>query len=137
MSEKNLKTKQPQGYRLYFQYLLIGAALGAYYGIFYTNPGRPIDFSSVLLLSIVAGLITTVFTSWKKKRTFREILIEFVKSFVLFFLFLAMLELRPVVENLGGKAAVIIFTTLVGAVVGIIMGTKKKSEVSSTNGSSE
>jgi glycerol uptake facilitator-like aquaporin len=126
MGEIKPKPKQPQGFRLYFQYLLIGAALGAYYGIFYRNPGRPIDISPVFLLSVLAALVSTVFLSWKKKKTFREILVEFIKSFALFFLFLAMLELRPVMEKLGGKAAVIIFTTLVGAIVGLIMGTTRK-----------
>lgn len=128
MSKIKPKTERPQGYRVYFQFLLIGAALGAYYGIFYRNPGRPVDIIPVLLLSVGAALVTTVFASWKKKKTFREILIEFVKSFALFFLFLAMLELRPVMEKLGGKTAVIIFTILVGAIVGFIMGTKRKPE---------
>ena len=115
-----------QGYRLYFQYLLVGAALGAYYGIFNRNPDRPVDLSPVVLLSVLSGLVVTVIQIWKKGYSFKQQLLIFLKYFGMFFLFLAMLEARPIFEKWGGKGLVIAFTTFVGTVMGLFMGLKKK-----------
>lgn len=115
-----------QGYRLYFQYLLVGAALGAYYGIFYRNPDRPVDLSPVVLLSVLSGMVVTVIQIWKKGYSFKQQLLIFLKYFGMFFLFLAMLEARPIFEKWGGKGLVIAFTTFVGTVMGLFMGLKKK-----------
>ncbi len=121
-----------QGYRLYAQTVLIGAALGAYYGIFYRNPGRPIDFSPVVLLSLLSAIVVTVIQIWKKGYSAKEKLITFLKSFAMFFLFLAMLEARPLFEQWGGRGLVIAFTTLMGALVGFVLGLKKKPVATKT-----
>lgn len=121
-----------QAYRLYAQTVLIGAALGAYYGIFYRNPGRPIDFSPVVLLSLLSALVVTVIQIWKKGYSAKEKLITFLKSFAMFFLFLAMLEARPLFEQWGGRGLVIAFTTLMGALVGFVLGLKKKPVATKT-----
>jgi len=135
MTESLNKSKnqvKKQGYRLYVQYVLIGAALGAYYGIFYKNPERAVDFSPVILLSLVSALVITVIQIWKKGYPAKEKLIIFLKSFGMFFLFLAMLEARPLFEQWGGKGLVTAFTTLMGALVGFILGLKKKPVATST-----
>jgi hypothetical protein len=121
-----------KGYRLYAQFVLVGAALGAYYGIFYRNPGRPIDFSPVVLLSLLSAIVVTVIQIWKKGYSAKEKLITFLKSFAMFFLFLAMLEARPLFEQWGGRGLVIAFTTLMGALVGFILGLKKKPVATKT-----
>jgi len=121
-----------QGYRLYAQTVLIGAALGAYYGIFYRNPGRPLDFSPVVLLSLLSAIVVTVIQIWKKGYSAKEKLITFLKSFAMFFLFLAMLEARPLFEQWGGRGLVIAFTTLMGGLVGFVLGLKKKPVANKT-----
>ncbi len=126
MENKKVVSGQKQPYRLYAQYLLIGAALGAYYGIFYQNPERSLDFSPVVLLSLLSAVVVTIFQVWKKGFSAKEKFLIFVKSFVMFFLFLAMLEARPLFEAWGGKGLVIAFTTLCGATIGFLMGLKKK-----------
>lgn len=116
--------KQP--YRLYAQFVLVGAALGAYYGIFYKNPERAVDFVPVVTLSLLSALVVTVIQIWKKGFSSKEKLLTFLKSFGMFFLFLAMLEARPIFEAWGGKGLVVAFTTLMGASTGFILGLKKK-----------
>ena len=124
--DKKAVTGQKQGYRLYAQFVLVGAALGAYYGIFYRTPERAVDFSPVLLLSLVSAIVVTVIQIWKKGYPAKEKLMIFLKSFGMFFLFLAMLEARPLFEQWGGKGLVIAFTTLVGATIGFVIGLKRK-----------
>ncbi|MDD2522281.1 MAG: hypothetical protein PHW11_05645 [Anaerolineaceae bacterium] len=129
MSESSNKTNAPtkkQAYRLYAQFVLVGAALGAYYGIFYRPSDTPVLFVSVVLLSILSALLVTVIQIWKKGYAFKEILVIYLKSFAMFFLFLVMLWARPTVMEWGGKGWLIAFTTLVGGVIGFIMGLKKK-----------
>jgi len=135
MSDSVNKTNnqaKKQGYRLYAQTVLIGAALGAYYGIFYRNPGRPLDFSPVVLLSLLSAIVVTVIQIWKKGYSAKEKLITFLKSFAMFFLFLAMLEARPLFEQWGGRGLVIAFTTLMGGLVGFVLGLKKKPVANKT-----
>ncbi len=131
---KKAVSGKKQGYRLYAQFVLVGAALGAYYGIFYRTPESPVDFSSVVLLSLLSAVVVTVIQIWKKGYPAKEKLMIFLKSFGMFFLFLAMLQARPLFEQWGGKGLVIAFTTLVGATIGFIMGLKKKPVATKTMG---
>ncbi|HBO33465.1 MAG TPA: hypothetical protein DD636_01785 [Anaerolineaceae bacterium] len=124
--DKKANGEKKQGFRLYAQFVLIGAALGAYYGVFYRNPERAVDFSPVVLLSLLSAVVVTIIQIWKKGYPAKEKLMIFLKSFGMFFLFLTMLEARPLFEQWGGKGLVIAFTTLVGATIGFIMGLKKK-----------
>lgn len=117
------------GYRLYAQWLLIGAAIGAYYGVFFnTSPeAENIMFVSVLLLSLIPAIGITIFQNWKKGYPAKQKWMTFGKNFLLCFLFVAMLWLRPFVYQFGGKWAVIAFTTIFGMIVGVIMGLRKKT----------
>lgn len=113
-------------YRIYMQFVLIGAALGLYYGVFYRGPQTPPDYLMALILSVFAALITVLVRSWKKKRTFREILFDFLKVLLMFSVFMISLELRKVIFERWGKTAVIIFTTSVGILVGLGLAVRKK-----------
>ena len=133
-SDESKNQVKKQAYRLYAQFVLVGAALGAYYGIFYKNPERAVDFGPVIILSLLSAVVVTVIQIWKKGYPAKEKLVIFLKSFGMFFLFLAMLEARPIFEAWGGKGLVIAFTTLMGTSVGFILGLKKKPLTSTTTG---
>ncbi|NLE84199.1 MAG: hypothetical protein GX603_06780 [Chloroflexi bacterium] len=135
MSKTENKNVAPtkQGYRLYFQYLLVGAALGAYYGIFYRPADTGVLFISVVLLSLLSAVLVTVIQIWKKGYSFKEILVIYLKSFAMFFLFLVMLWARPMIMEWGGKGLLIGFTTFIGALIGFIMGTRKKPSATASD----
>jgi len=118
--------KNKNQYRIYMQFVLIGAALGLYYGVFYRGPQTPPDYLMAIILSVVAALVTIIVRSWKKKRTFKEILFDFLKVFLMFAVFMVSLELRKVIFERWGKTAVIIFTTSVGILVGLGLAVRKK-----------
>lgn len=135
MSESINKPKtqgKKQAYRLYAQYVLIGAALGAYYGIPSKFPRESIQYYYIVLYSIISGGVVTTFQVWKKGYSGKEKLVVFLKSFGMFFLFLAVLNARPFIEKWGGDGLVLAFTTLMGALVGFILGLKKKPVANKT-----
>ena len=117
-----------KGYRIYSQFVLIGAALGLYYGLFYQPTQTAPDFGMALILSLLAGLLTVVIRSWKKKRTFQALLFEFLKMFVMFAAFLIGLELRKVIYGIWGKTTVVIFTTTLGGLIGLLAALRKKEQ---------
>ena len=123
MREKN----HPQPYRIYTQYILIGAAFGLYYGLFYRESTREPDYLIAALLSVVAAAVTVVVRSWKKGRTFQEILLDYGKVLFFFLVFMLGLELRKWVAGIGGKTAMVIFTTTIGTVLGFFAALRKKS----------
>jgi inner membrane protein involved in colicin E2 resistance len=104
----------------FVQYALVGAALGLYYGIFYTPAGDP-DFGIAVILSIFAGLLTVIVRSWKKGFQFNKIVKDFFLISGFFLIFMLSLALRKTAFNLGGKQAVIIETTVFGALLGLLM----------------
>jgi drug/metabolite transporter (DMT)-like permease len=122
------KTKQPQPYRVYTQYILIGAAIGLYYGLFYRESTRELDFGMAISISIVAALFTVLVRSWKKGRKFNEIAIDFVKVLFFFLVFMVGLEMRNLVFKTGGKSLLIFFTTVLGTGLGFLASLKKISK---------
>ena len=120
------KQKQPQPYRVYMQYLLIGAALGMYYGVFYRESSVDPDYGMAVILSAVAALFTVIVRSWKKGRGFKEILIDFVKVFLTFSVFMVGIAMRKTINAWGGKVAVVIFTTTLGTALGFLFALRKK-----------
>jgi len=56
------------------RYLLIGAAIGLYYGLFYRSSDVQPDYGIAIMLSVLAALITVVVRFWKKKQPFPVIL---------------------------------------------------------------
>jgi len=79
-----------------------------------------------IILSVVAALVTVIVRSWKKKRPFQEILLDFLKMLLMFSLFIVSLELRKVIFVRWGRIAVIIFTTGVGILIGLVLAVRKK-----------
>jgi len=120
--------KQPQPYRVYTQYILIGAAFGLYYGLFYRDSLREPDYLIAVLLSVAAAAATVIVRSWKKGRTLKEILLDYVKILFFFLVFMLGLELRKWVAGIGGKTAVVIFTTTIGTVMGFFAALRKKGQ---------
>lgn len=119
-------TSENKGYRIYFQFVLIGAAIGLYYGLFFRTPQTEPDFVMAIILSILAALVTVTVRSWKKGRTFKAIFIDFLKILVMFTAFLVGLELRKVIYDLWGRTVVVIFTTSLGIIIGLLAAIRKK-----------
>ena len=126
MNKQKKTVVQPTGYRIYSQYILIGAALGLYYGLTYRNPQHPPDWFTVVLLSVLAAIVSTVVRAWKKGKTSTAILLDFIKMLGMFLLYMGSLELRAVIEGIGGRAAVMGFMIMVGCIVGAIFAIQKK-----------
>jgi hypothetical protein len=82
--------KGPSGYRIYTQYILVGAAIGLYYGLFYRSTQTTPDYGMAITLSILAGILTTAVRSWKKKRTIGTNALDFIKITAMFMAFLLM-----------------------------------------------
>ncbi len=126
MANTKKTAKQQTGYRIYSQYILVGAALGLYYGAFYRSTQDSPDYGIAVILAVLAGLITTVARSWKKKKSFREIALDFVKITAMFLVFLIALQLKSVLDRIGGRVLVIAAMTLVGMIFGLIIGVRRK-----------
>ncbi len=126
MTKDKKTTQQPTGFRLYSQYVLVGGAIGLYYGIFSRGTQSSLDFSVAILLAVLAGALTTAVRSWKKKKSFGTIALDFIKITAMFLVFLLALQLRSVIEGYGGRTMVIIFMTSIGILFGLIMGISRK-----------
>ena len=124
MNSKNKK----KGYRIYLQFVLIGGAIGLYYGLFYRGPQTPPDYFMALLLSFIAAVVTVIVRFWKKKPEFSTILIDFLKIFGLFAAFMLGLELRKVIYEMWGKTIVTIFTTSLGILIGLVIALRAKPQ---------
>lgn len=126
MAKGKKNVEQPVGYRIYAQYVLVGAAIGLYYGFFYRGPQSGPDYEMAVILALIAGVITTVVRNWKKQKIFKEIALDFIKFTALFMIFLLALQLKPVLDQWGGRVLVAIFMTSFGALFGLIIGITRK-----------
>lgn len=126
MTKDSKTAKEPTGYRIYGQYVLVGAAIGLYYGAFYRSTQSSPDYVMAVILAVLAGVLTTAVRNWKKKKPFGTIALDFIKITAMFLAFLLSLQLKPVIEGFGGRILVIIFMTSVGALFGLIMGTRRR-----------
>lgn len=126
MTKQNSVDKKKPVYRIYFQYVLVGAALGLYYGIFSKPSADNPDYGMVVLFSVLAALVTTIARNWKIKKTFKAIALDFLKIWGMFFLFLLALQLNSVIFRIGGRTAVIVFMSVIGIILGLLMAVRKK-----------
>ena len=126
MTKKKRNVKEIKGYRIYSQYILVGAAIGLYYGIFYKGAQSEPDYAMAVILAVLAGLLTTIVRSWKKKKSFGAIALDFLKITAMFLVFLLALQLNSAVYKIGGRALVIVFMTTLGIVLGVLIGVQKK-----------
>jgi len=115
-----------QGYRIYAQWVLIGAAIGLYYGLFYQPTDTAPDFGMAVILSVLAALVTVIIRSWKKGFAFKNILVDFLKILAMFLAFMVGIEMRKIVYNIWGKTMVIVFTTSLGLIIGLLAAIRKK-----------
>jgi len=121
------KPEQKNGIRTYLIYLLVGAALGLYYGLFYKHPGTPPAYLMAVVLALVAAGVTVAVQYWKNKAPSRVMSKEFLRVFVIFAVFLVGLELRKVIFEEWGKTVVTIYTTTLGLVLGLIVAYQRHS----------
>ena len=119
-----MKYKKSSSVALMQRNLLVGAALGLYYGIFYRPTNTDPDYIIAIVLSVAAALITVVVRFWGKKPTFSEIAVSFFKMLLLYSLFLLTLAFRHVIDQVGGRVGLAIFTTLVGILMGYFLTPK-------------
>lgn len=108
------------------RYVLIGAAIGLYYGIFYKPSGAEPDYGIAIILSILAALITVIVRFWKKKQSFSIILKNYFETLLFYSVFLLTLAVRQLADQIGGRIAVMLITTLTGICMGYFMATRKK-----------
>lgn len=108
------------------RYVLIGAALGLYYGLFYKPTGTPPDYGIAVVLSILAAAITVAVRLWKKKPSLLTLVRSFLETFLFYLVLLLTLAVRQAADQIGGKLAVTLVTTLVGVGMGYFMAIRKK-----------
>lgn len=121
---KQTTKKQP----LWQRYLLTGAALGLYFGLFF-RPLREPSLGLAVLLGAVAALVTTLLPLFRGERpSFTTFLKTLAGHFFKYTLLLAVLELRHPVHDWGGRTAVSAMTTLMGAVGGLWLAWEQDSK---------
>ncbi len=100
------------------QYVLAGAGLGLYFGLFF-RPLREPNFAVSVALALLATAVFTTFALLRKNRPpLGELGKTAVTTFIKFAIVLALLESRHYAYDLGGKWLVTVFTTLLGAGAG-------------------
>jgi hypothetical protein len=105
--------------QLYTRYALTGGALGLYFGLFF-RPARQPNLWFVLLLAGLVTVVTVVINAWRKRPfSITHLLKTALSTFLKAFIFLILLELRHPLYDMGGKSAVTIFMTLMGALAGL------------------
>lgn len=126
MAKDKKTAKDSAGFRIYSQYVLIGAAIGLYYGVFGRATQSAPDYGMAVILAALAGVLTTAVRRWKKKMPLGTMALDFIKITGMFLAFLLALQLRSVIEGIGGRILVIAFMTSVGILFGLIMGIRRK-----------
>ena len=108
------------------RYVLIGAGIGLYYGLFYQPSNTPPDYGIAFILSLLAALVTVAVRFWKKKASFSILAKSFVETFLFYLVLLLALAVRQLAQQIGGKFGVTLVTTLVGIGMGYVMAIRKK-----------
>lgn len=118
MPDKSRLSKPKARAGLLRQYLLAGAGLGLYFGLFF-RPVREPNFAVAVALALLATAVITTLALLKKNRPpLGDLGRTAVTTFIKFGLVLALLECRHYAYDLGGKWLVTVFTTLLGAGAG-------------------
>lgn len=120
------KVEKKPSMGIYERSALTGAAIGLYFGIFYQPTGDP-DFGIAIILSILAALVTVVIRSWKKQKSFTDIVKDFFEMLILYSVFLLSLAFRHIADNLGGRIAVTLVTTITGIGMGLFWAWRTKA----------
>ncbi len=103
------------------QYIMIGGALGLYFGMFFRPRSEPV-FSVVFTLSAVITIIYIGIWLWRGERDhlFRRAAGTYLK----YVLILGVLMGRHLALAVGGRPAVVIMTVVFGMIAGALMSTK-------------
>ena len=102
------------------RYILTGAALGLYFGLFFRPAREGPSLLVIIGLSLLSALLMTLLRlRHPEERAPGKLLRYGLKTWVTFALFLAMLEGRHLAHDLGGRVATTLFTTVSGAGVGL------------------
>jgi hypothetical protein len=109
------------------RYAWTGAAIGLYFAIFAKPSGVP-DIPMAIALAIIASLVTVVVRSWKKKRTFMEIVKDFFGMLLLYSAFLVSMQLRKYANDVGGRLLVGVITVVIGIVTGLFFAARAKAD---------
>ena len=99
--------------------VVVGGAIGLYMGIFF-RPSREPDLGFVFGLIVVATLVTVALRLARKQVTRANLGREPLRSFALYFFALLSLEGRHYVLNAAGPVVLVLFTTLLGVLIGYI-----------------
>jgi len=107
------------------RYILIGAAIGLYYGLFYRPSGTDPDYGIAVILSVVAAAVTVAVRFWKKKPSFTTLIKGYLETFLFYLVLLLTLAIRHLAEQLGGRLGLTLVTTLVGIGMGYFMAIRR------------
>lgn len=108
------------------RYILIGAAIGLYYGIFYRPTDTSPDYGIAIILSILAALVTVAVRFWGKKEPFTTIAKSFLGTFAFYAVILLTLAVRKFAEQIGGRIGVTVVTTLIGVGLAYFLATSRR-----------
>jgi hypothetical protein len=112
-------TKKVTRNQLLTRYALTGGGLGLYFGFFF-RPARQPNLWFVLLLASLVMVVTVIMQAWRKRPlSITQLLKTALSTFLKAFLFLILLELRHPIYDAGGKVAVTVFMTIMGALAGL------------------
>ena len=114
------------------RYVLIGAAIGLYYGLFYRPSGTDPDYGIAVILSVVAAAVTVAIRYWKKKPSFTTLIKGYLETFLFYLVLLLTLAVRQLAEQIGGRLGLTLVTTLVGMGMGYFMAIRKPSSQSNS-----
>jgi FtsH-binding integral membrane protein len=115
----NVMSKKVTKNQLLTRYALTGGALGLYFGFFFRPMRQPSLWFALLLAGLVM-VVTVAVQAWQKRPLpITQLLKIALSTFLKAFLFLILLELRHPIYDAGGKAAVTVFMTFMGALAGL------------------
>lgn len=119
-----LNKKPTKKQLLYQRYVLVGAAIGLYFGIFF-RPEREPSFVTAFILSLMATAVTLLIRAFQKKPLFSLRRIGVI--YILYTLMILSFEARHLAFDYAGRFGVIAFGVLVGGIVGYGYGWHKLS----------
>ena len=102
------------------QYIMIGGALGLYFGWFFRPAGEP-AISIVFTLSAVIVVVMVAIWMWRGER--EKIFRRAIQTYAKYVLILGILQGRHLALAMGGRPAVIAMTVIMGMVAGAWMST--------------
>ena len=108
------------------RYVLVGGALGLYYGLFYRSTDAAPDYGIAIVLAVLAAVVTVIVRFWKKKQPLAAIAKSFFWTFLFYAVLLLALAVRTLAEQIGGRVGLTIATTLIG--MGLAFGLATRTQ---------